>query len=453
MRLPPVLAGSAIVAASWNVPSALDARSAAQSSPSNQPQSTFRAGVDVVRVEVAALDDRRRPVRGLTASDFAVVDGGNRRPIVAFAEVQVPPAPPPVPAVARWTEEVAHDVSVNQAADLRRIVIVMDDAMTRPGPRVAGMAKAIARGIIDPLGPGDQAAVVFTMFGGSAQSFTNDRARLFAAVERFQPRYSSQQSPTDADLVAVYASARTLSNVADAMIASRDRRKVIAFISPGAPIDQTRPPAGTAGDAELAYRELHEVQRRAARANVTIYGFDPTGLDGVDQGVLQADVAIQTPASAGGMRPSASTVAAVLHERARLQRDVLFATAEGTGGTAIAGTDNFEPALTAMFEEVSSHYLIGFTPAPGAAGREWRLQIRALRTGVTIHAANTYVPPAASAPAVGEGRGVGSRTRAARVDGHRGNLAAPRDCRVPAVVVVLGPRREGRACSRGRSSP
>lgn len=54
------------------------------------PQPTFRLGVDLVQVDVAVLDRDRRPVRGLTAENFAVLEDGKLRPVVAFTEVELP---------------------------------------------------------------------------------------------------------------------------------------------------------------------------------------------------------------------------------------------------------------------------------------------------------------------------------------------------------------------------
>ena len=50
------------------------ARAAAAQTP---PQVTFRAGVDLVDVEVSVLDKNRLPVRGLTANDFTVLEEGS----------------------------------------------------------------------------------------------------------------------------------------------------------------------------------------------------------------------------------------------------------------------------------------------------------------------------------------------------------------------------------------
>ena len=53
------------------------------------PQVTFRAGVDLVDVEVSVLDKNRLPVRGLTANDFTVLEEGSPRPVVAFTAVDL----------------------------------------------------------------------------------------------------------------------------------------------------------------------------------------------------------------------------------------------------------------------------------------------------------------------------------------------------------------------------
>ena len=59
-----------------------------------QPPPIFRSTADIVRVEASVLDKDRRPVRGLQAEDFRVLENGHERPIVAFAPVELPPAPP-----------------------------------------------------------------------------------------------------------------------------------------------------------------------------------------------------------------------------------------------------------------------------------------------------------------------------------------------------------------------
>ena len=56
--------------------------------PATRPR--FRGGTDLVQVDVSVLDNNRHPVRGLTASDFTVLEDGRPREIQAFSEVYLP---------------------------------------------------------------------------------------------------------------------------------------------------------------------------------------------------------------------------------------------------------------------------------------------------------------------------------------------------------------------------
>src|SRR5580765_6700246 len=93
--------------------------------PPQQPTPTFRAGIDVVQLDVSVLDKNRRPIKGLTAGDFTVLENGKPQSIVAFDEVEIPGAVEPT---APWMRDVASDVSTNDLAARRVVIIVLDDA-------------------------------------------------------------------------------------------------------------------------------------------------------------------------------------------------------------------------------------------------------------------------------------------------------------------------------------
>ena len=64
---------------------------------SERPQ--FRAGVELLQLDVVVLDNKRQAVRGLTAADFTVLDNGVETPIRAFTPIEL--ARPRAPVVMR----------------------------------------------------------------------------------------------------------------------------------------------------------------------------------------------------------------------------------------------------------------------------------------------------------------------------------------------------------------
>src|SRR5688500_10515184 len=133
--------------------------------PPSRPPATFRAGVDVVELDVTVLDKDRRPVRGLTRADFTILEDGKPRPLAAFAAVDLPEREAS-PARASWVRDVAPDVTTNTMRPEGRLVVIMFDWSIRFADHV--LAKRIATAAVDALGPDDLAAVVFSSGFGNA---------------------------------------------------------------------------------------------------------------------------------------------------------------------------------------------------------------------------------------------------------------------------------------------
>jgi hypothetical protein len=140
--------------------------------PATQP--LFRGGTDLVQVDVSVLDNKRHPVRGLTAADFTVLEDGQPREIQAFSEVYLPDR---VRAeAAPWVRDVASDVVSNQTAEDegRLVMILLDRSIPLGEPTLT--AKRIAAAAVSQLAPGDLAAVLSTSNGA-----TQRRSRSWSA--------------------------------------------------------------------------------------------------------------------------------------------------------------------------------------------------------------------------------------------------------------------------------
>jgi VWFA-related protein len=142
------------------------------------PPQPFRSGIDIVHVDVSVLDRDRKPIEGLTAADFTLLEDGKPRPLAAFTAVSL--QPPPMPAVA-WTRDVAPDVVTNSLPPQGRLVVIMFSGTIRANRMP--IARQIGSSIVNELGPDDLAAVVYAR-QGVPQNFTADRTRLLTAVNR-----------------------------------------------------------------------------------------------------------------------------------------------------------------------------------------------------------------------------------------------------------------------------
>src|SRR4029453_14629238 len=85
------------------------------------------------------------------------------------------PEDPPKPAI--WSGRAAADGQSNEGAadpEGRLFVLLLDDALIPPDPRMLKNARDVAKHFIDKVTPADRVAVVFSQSGRN-QNFTNDR--------------------------------------------------------------------------------------------------------------------------------------------------------------------------------------------------------------------------------------------------------------------------------------
>jgi hypothetical protein len=164
--------------------------SAQDPAPVQQQPPIFRAGVDVVQLELSILDEDFQLVHGLAKTDLQVFEDGKNQDIVDLREIMLDDGtPPPV-----WARAVSPDVATNDLADRRLIAIVMDDlnccglAGSTMTDRVAvSNAIGAANYLAGNLGPHDLATVALTHEMMAAQPFTSDRDALRATIARFTP--------------------------------------------------------------------------------------------------------------------------------------------------------------------------------------------------------------------------------------------------------------------------
>ena len=354
--------------------------------PAHTPQDpapqTFRTGVDVVHVDVSVLDGDRRPVRGLTAADFTLLEDGKPRPIVAFTPVEIPAPPPPPDGAAAWVTNVAPDVASNDLPREGRLVVIMFDQSIRNAQQA--VARRIAKAAVDALGPADLAAIVHTG-AGRPHNFTRDRARLRSVIDAPMMGLVDGEELVDSNPTsrsespsAIAPSAQrgqcplgkctleAITRIADSL---RDlpRRKSLILIA-------TRMTIQDRDDGEV--RRLREAMFRALDvANLTIYPVDPLGLE-----TLALDASRPS-----GARPAAGEQLA--RRAGNLERQGnLMVLSDRTGGRTVVNSNDPNTVVPDILAESRAYYSLGFESADREnKGRFHEIAVRVNRRDVSVH--------------------------------------------------------------------
>jgi VWFA-related protein len=362
---------------------------------------TFRAGTDIVPVDVSVLDKNRRPVRGLTAADFTVFEDGQPRPLVVFSAVDLPEAP--APAGAAWTRDVAPDVASNALPDEGRLVVILLDRSI-PAGRPTVTARDIAKAAIDALGPGDLAAVAFTG-GGTPQDFTADRGRLLRAIDVANPGRELPESFREVDARmrsqlaelgitlpdvdntgACYCGLCVMESITHVANSVRDvprRRKALLFIGTNIAVQSVDPDCGS-----RLSRARETLFDALDLANLTVHAIDPMGLEslalGADSVTTGRDVRGALAARAPANLVRQGNIG-VLPDR--------------TGGRTVVNAGDPAVFVRDVIRESDSYYVLGFRPAHPSDRRRHDIRVRVDRRGVAVTSRRAYEPDAARAPA------------------------------------------------------
>ena len=371
------------------------------------PQATFRSGTDLVQVDVSVLDNKRHPVRGLTAADFTIFEDDQPREIQAFSEVYLPDRVQS--RDASWTREVPSDVATNQVAqeEGRLVIIVLDRTIPVGEPTMT--ARRVAAAAINQLGPSDLAAVVSTS-NGAVQNLTSDRSRLLRAISGsdLSTDISDEAKEIEASVFALTGRTwsalndprcqcglcvlETITRVADAVQNTSRRRKVLLFIGTDLLL-QTADSSHLSSDVGCGnrLRDARDVMFTAVdRGHITIHSLDPSGL---------ANISPTTRSSStlrlGSGPPATAFVTSATNEYLQRQGN-LQVLPDRTGGRAVMNTNGPDLLVPQIFRDSDSYYLVGFRPAdPGANGRFHRITVKTTRHGLDVRARSGYTAPAA----------------------------------------------------------
>jgi VWFA-related protein len=376
-----------------------------------QPPPQFRTGVELIQLDVAVLDDKRLPVRGLTVNDFTVLDNGTPASIRAFATVELSldaRASEPV-----WAREVAPDVATNAIGEEegRLVIILMDRSIPVVDDAIVN-ARKIATAAVEALGPHDLGAVVSTashaVQDGRVQNLTADRARLLRAINYGDP--TSGMSPEAMGIMNMPPAPfkvdpmnettcfcgvcvpETITRVAEAVQATPRRRKSLLFIGSNMFWQANRPAADAKQDpgCEVRLKDARTAMFAAIdRANLTVHSIDPQGLVNVGPQARASGIN-RSPASA--LEALQTGIGSSLSDRANLT--VL---PDRTGGRTVIGRNQPEQVIPDIFRESEAYYVLGIERGTSKRADGTRgIEVKVARKGLRVVAQRRYAAFAAA---------------------------------------------------------
>jgi VWFA-related protein len=128
---------------------------------------------------------------------------------------------------------------------------------------------------------------------------------------------------------------------------------------------------------------MRRIIDEANRSNTSFYPVDPRGLAVFDESILPSGVV-------SGLIPPPPLPLPQEEAQLRARAQGLRQLAEATDGLAVVATNNIEPALRRVVDDLSSYYLLGYYSTGKLDGRFHSISVRVKRAGVMVRARRGY---------------------------------------------------------------
>jgi VWFA-related protein len=279
----------------------------------DQTEGSFnlRADVDMVTIEVHALDSKGKPARRLKKEDFRLYEDGKEQEIISFDvvrdRVKAPKSPLPLPQ-----SENAHP---------GKTVLILFDDSTIPEMYFKTSRDIATRYVQEHMGPDDLYAVA--CWGTSMQvlqNLTDNREEVLAAIER------TAKSQNTGGFFEVMVESLEQINLSLAPLKGQKSIMIYGRL-------------GTYTGSGL-YEAYNRTLNSARKNNILYYTVDPGARTGDIEAEPLSRSGFSTP---GGMMPV-----------------TLRSLATESGGTSLLNTNDINGELDNLDRQISNYYILGF---------------------------------------------------------------------------------------------
>ena len=419
-RLIPVVVCAVLMASSGSTPaqqapepSETTAPPTAPSAEPQEPQPTFRTGVNFVRVDVIVADGESEPVTDLTEEDFEVFEDGELQSIEQFRLIRVDGNPRPGEGPPRQIRSQFDEETEAAREDVRLFLIFLDDYHVRL-VNAMSIREPLTRFIETALRPTDMVAVMYPLTPVEGIRFTRDHASIVRTIQRFEGRKFRYEPRNQFEEQYVIAPTETVERIRNQVVMSalegaavrlgslREGRSSLLFVSEGFTVmlppqlrsdnalvavpcagglgiscnstadDLTEVRARARAESDL-YLRMRDVYTAANRNNMAVYSVDPRGL------------------ATGEFEMAENVAPDQDRELLRLGQNTLRALSEETDGRAIVNRNDLADGLAQVVRDASAYYLMGYTSSASPTdGKFHEITVRVKRRGLDVRARKGY---------------------------------------------------------------
>jgi VWFA-related protein len=325
----------------------------------SEGQFKVKVDVDLVTVEVSALDKHGDPIPDLKKGDFELYEDGKKQEIVSFDQVQGKTAlsPEEMPLLDRGGTQRGKTV----------LILFVDSAIT---PRYVKTARDSALQYVkEHMGPQDLFGVgTYVSSMKILQNLTSDRDEVMAAIEKSAESYANVTVYFD-DML------RALDQINYSIARLKGQKSVLIYASVGL------------GGAPILRTAYANTLKSAKASNVVYYSIDPNvEFSGSSPAMFNPIISSSSPStmnSGAGMRRGGMSSGIVPVTLMSLARD--------SGGFSIYNTTRLNDELDKLNQQISNYYVLGFqSNNPKHDGAFRKLEVKTNTKGITLKYRSGY---------------------------------------------------------------
>ena len=368
----------------------------------------FRAGVELISVDITALDNNGRQVTDLTAAEFDVEIDGDQRQVstVEYVRSADPLRVIGAPHKVVVPDETFSTSNAKGAPRGRLIVLLIDQGNIRTGAARSSMQSA--KKFVDTLTPEDRVAVVAVPGPGELVDFTTNHDKVREALLRIvgtSDTLKSRFNLSVTEAMAIYLHSNT-------QLAAEVILRECAGAAAAAELERCEREVDQ-DSAEMANEIRNRTQASVHGMRAVLEGLaafeGPKSVILVSEGLVFEGLGSETDELAAVAADSRATLDVLLLDvpqfdasqsrrptTPREDRDLQIAGLEMLAGAARGSLYRINVSADFAFDRISrsldGYYLLGVESRPDDRnGRRHRIGVKTTRRGVTVRSRRTFL--------------------------------------------------------------